>query len=454
MIKTPKLRFKEFSGDWEIKKLNDIADIIDGDRGVNYPKESDFYDSEYCLFLNAKNVTKNGFNFDDKKFITKEKDNALRKGKLNEEDIILTTRGTVGNIAYFNKNIDYKNMRINSGMVILRSKTILPEYLYSYLKSYYFEKQVKQVCFGSAQPQLTVSGINNFRIAKTTKEEQEKIASFFSLIDDKISLQGEKVEALKDYKKGMMQKIFSRELRFKDDDGRDYPSFFSLIDDKISLQGEKVEALKDYKKGMMQKIFSRELRFKDDDGRDYPEWEITTMEKVADLEKGFTPDTKNEKNWIGNIPWLSIADMKQGKYLTDVSKYISDKALGNKQLVAEGTLIMSFKLTLGRLAIVNRPMITNEAICHFYWKYNNINTEYMYYYLSTVNIASFGCRAAKGITLNNDSLNSIVVKLPVINEQMKISNLLKNIDNKIEKEQEKLDSLNEYKKGLLQQMFV
>ncbi len=407
MIKTPKLRFKEFSGDWEIKKLNDIADIIDGDRGVNYPKESDFYDSEYCLFLNAKNVTKNGFNFDDKKFITKEKDNALRKGKLNEEDIILTTRGTVGNIAYFNKNIDYKNMRINSGMVILRSKTILPEYLYSYLKSYYFEKQVKQVCFGSAQPQLTVSGINNFRIAKTTKEEQEKIASFFSLIDD-----------------------------------------------KISLQGEKVEALKDYKKGMMQKIFSRELRFKDDDGRDYPEWEITTMEKVADLEKGFTPDTKNEKNWIGNIPWLSIADMKQGKYLTDVSKYISDKALGNKQLVAEGTLIMSFKLTLGRLAIVNRPMITNEAICHFYWKYNNINTEYMYYYLSTVNIASFGCRAAKGITLNNDSLNSIVVKLPVINEQMKISNLLKNIDNKIEKEQEKLDSLNEYKKGLLQQMFV
>lgn len=407
MSKTPKLRFKEFGGDWEIKKLNDIADIIDGDRGVNYPKESDFYDSEYCLFLNTKNVTKNGFNFDDKKFITKEKDNALRKGKLNEEDIILTTRGTVGNIAYFNKNIDYKNMRINSGMVILRSKTILPEYLYSYLKSYYFEKQVKQVCFGSAQPQLTVSGINNFRIAKTTKEEQEKIASFFSLIDD-----------------------------------------------KISLQGEKVEALKDYKKGMMQKIFSRELRFKDDDGRDYPEWEITTMEKVADLEKGFTPDTKNEKNWIGNIPWLSIADMKQGKYLTDVSKYISDKALGNKQLVAEGTLIMSFKLTLGRLAIVNRPMITNEAICHFYWKYNNINTEYMYYYLSTVNIASFGCRAAKGITLNNDSLNSIVVKLPVINEQMKISNLLKNIDNKIEKEQEKLDSLNEYKKGLLQQMFV
>ena len=91
---------------------------------------------------------------------------------------------------------------------------------------------------------------------------------------------------------------------------------------------------------------------------------------------------------------------------------------------------------------------------HFHWKYKNINTEYMYYYLSTVNIESFGCRAAKGITLNNDSLNSIVVKIPSISEQNKIANALIMLDGKIEKEQEKLDSLNEYKKGLLQQMFV
>ena len=146
--------------------------------------------------------------------------------------------------------------------------------------------------------------------------------------------------------------------------------------------------------------------------------------------------------------------MKQGKYISYVSKHISDEALGNKKLVPKGTLIMSFKLTLGRLGIVNREMMTNEAICHFYWKNKNINTEYMYYYLSTVNIESFGCRAAKGITLNNDSLNSIVVKLPVIDEQNKIADILMKIDNKIYKEQEKLDSLNEYKKGLLQQMFV
>lgn len=183
----------------------------------------------------------------------------------------------------------------------------------------------------------------------------------------------------------------------------------------------------------MQKIFSQELRFKDENGNEYPEWEISTIEKIANLEKGFTPDTKDEEGWIGDIPWLSIADMKQGKYVANVSKYISNKALGKKHLVPTGTLIMSFKLTIGRLAIVEEPLMTNEAICHFYWKNSNINTEYMYYYLNSVNVESFGCRAAKGITLNNDSLNSIVVKIPVIQEQKKISELLMSVDKKLKK---------------------
>lgn len=115
---------------------------------------------------------------------------------------------------------------------------------------------------------------------------------------------------------------------------------------------------------------------------------------------------------------------------------------------------MSFKLTLGRLAIIDVPMVTNEAICHFYWKNNNISTEYMYYYLNTVNIKSFGSCATKGITLNNDSLNSIRIYLPIFDEQIKIATVLSSLDEKIEREQKKLDSLTEYKKGLLQQMFV
>lgn len=82
-------------------------DFIDGDRGKNYPNGTDFSPTGYCLFLNAKNVTSNGFEFADTMFITKEKDSILRKGKLQRHDTVLTTRGTVGNVAYYNQRVPY-----------------------------------------------------------------------------------------------------------------------------------------------------------------------------------------------------------------------------------------------------------------------------------------------------------------------------------------------------------
>ncbi|HGK1393450.1 TPA: restriction endonuclease subunit S [Streptococcus pneumoniae] len=119
-----KSRFNEMFGENKIfESIDNLFDIIDGDRGKNYPKSDELFSEEYCLFLNTKNVTKNGFSFDTKQFITKTKDKLLRKGKLERYDIVLTTRGTVGNVAYYDELIKYKHLRINSGMVILRPKT-------------------------------------------------------------------------------------------------------------------------------------------------------------------------------------------------------------------------------------------------------------------------------------------------------------------------------------------
>ncbi len=392
MSKTPKLRFKEFSGDWEENELGNIVEIS---KGKYNPLKSE--ENYKCIELeNLSQETGQLLGY----FNSKEQQSI--KNKFNKGQVLF------GKLRPYLKKYwlaDFEGV-CSSEIWVLNGKSVSNNFIYRIIQTDKFNF-ISNISSGSKMPRADWNYMSEFPFFTPSIEEQEKIASLFSLIDD-----------------------------------------------KISLQGEKLKMLKDYKKGMMQKIFSRELRFKYDDGRDYPEWEVTTIENIANLEKGFTPDTKNEKNWIGDIPWLSIADMKQGKYISDVSKHISCEALGNKKLVAKGTLIMSFKLTLGRLAIVNRDIMTNEAICHFYWKYKNINTEYMYYYLSTVNIESFGCRAAKGITLNNDSLNSIVVKIPSISEQNKIANALIMLDGKIEREQEKLDSLNEYKKGLLQQMFV
>ena len=81
--------------------IGQLAEIIDGDRGKNYPKQGEFYPQGYCLFLNTGNVTKEGLTFEENQFITKEKDEALRKGKLKRGDIVYTTRGTVGNAGYY-----------------------------------------------------------------------------------------------------------------------------------------------------------------------------------------------------------------------------------------------------------------------------------------------------------------------------------------------------------------
>lgn len=132
-----KSRFVEMFGDPIVNSLNikekpmtEVCEIIDGDRGKNYPTADEFLDEGYCLFLNAKNVTSSGFNFDTCMFITKEKDEALRKGKLSRGDVVLTTRGTLGNLAFFTEEVPYEHIRINSGMVILRMKPDVVDEIY------------------------------------------------------------------------------------------------------------------------------------------------------------------------------------------------------------------------------------------------------------------------------------------------------------------------------------
>lgn len=164
-------------------------EIIDGDRGKNYPKNNELTNSGYCLFLSAANVTKNGLQFSNNSFITKEKDALLRKGKLMPQDIVLTTRGTVGNVGFYSDDVPYPNMRINSGMVIIRpGEDFDTMFLYQYLRSCYFRAQITQFQSGSAQPQLPISTLQKMKVIKPDIAAQHRIASILSSLDRKIEL--------------------------------------------------------------------------------------------------------------------------------------------------------------------------------------------------------------------------------------------------------------------------
>lgn len=163
-------------------------EIIDGDRGKNYPNQSQLHEEGYCLFLSATNVTKDGFVFDSCQFVTQEKHEVLRKGTVDRGDVVLTTRGTLGNVGFYSENIPFPHVRINSGMVTIKSDLheLLPAYVYYYLKSDLFQSQVRALQSGAAQPQLPIRDIKKIKFNYPDLPTQERIAAILSAYDDLI----------------------------------------------------------------------------------------------------------------------------------------------------------------------------------------------------------------------------------------------------------------------------
>ena len=192
---------------YQIKTIcNAPIELIDGDRGKNYPKQRDFSSSGYCLFLNAGNVTKSGLDFHECAFISEENDSLLGKGKLRRGDIIVTTRGTLGNIGYYDKSAPYDKVRINSGMIILRpiESELEAAFLYCYLRSALFQSQVTKLSSGSAQPQLPIRDFRNIEIPLPPLPEQRRIAHILGTLDDRIENNRKTVKTLE----AMAQAIF------------------------------------------------------------------------------------------------------------------------------------------------------------------------------------------------------------------------------------------------------
>lgn len=210
--KVPEIRFKCFTEDWEQRKLIDFVDVLDGDRGKNYPTSDDFDISGHTLFLNASNVTNDGFLFQDNQFITEEKSNSMGNGKLEEDDIVVTSRGSLGHIAWYNADISsfVPYARINSGMLILRNKKeVETEYLYHFMKSSKGQSQISFISFGSAQPQLTKKGVEDLEVILPIKrDEQVQLGHYFSNLDHLITLHQRKCGELKNIKKFMLQNMF------------------------------------------------------------------------------------------------------------------------------------------------------------------------------------------------------------------------------------------------------
>ncbi|RNC76738.1 hypothetical protein DA717_14235, partial [Piscirickettsiaceae bacterium NZ-RLO2] len=201
------------SSTWPLLKIKDYPiQIIDGDGGSNYPNKSELLKSGYCLFLNTGNVTKTGFDFSSCAFIDKEKHSVLRKGTLSRFDTILTTRGTIGNVAFYSSSVVLDNIRINSGMLILRPdpKYLLPEFFYQLMRSEVFQKQAELFMYGAAQPQLPITTLKHISLPLPQLDTQKKISVILSAYDNLIENNLERIKLLEEMAKITYEEWFVR----------------------------------------------------------------------------------------------------------------------------------------------------------------------------------------------------------------------------------------------------
>ena len=183
--------------------------------------------------------------------------------------------------------------------------------------------------------------------------------------------------------------------------------------------------------------------------------EYVKLGEIADLEMGKTPARNNSRYWNGNNTWVSISDLKE-KYIVESKEKITDTAVSDTKIkeVPENTVIMSFKLSIGKKAITTKKLYTNEAIIALNIKdKTKVDVEYLYYALENVDFLRYTDKAAKGKTLNKEKLKKIKIPICSIKKQKEIVENLNIINVVINKQKEQLKNINELYKSLFYEMF-
>ena len=401
MKKTPKLRFKEFSGDWESKKLEELGKFF---KGSTLSKANLSKEGKPCI-LYGELYTRYG---EVIKNVTSKTD--LNKNNLvigNKNDVLIPSSGESAMDIATASCLQQDNVILGGDLNVFRS-TKLNGIFTSYQLNNSKRYEIAKLAQGASVVHVYNNQLSKLKLNVPSKKEQEKISSLFTLIDD-----------------------------------------------KISLQREKVRELKHYKKGIIQKIFNRELMFKNDEGRGYPEWEEGKVKDII-TEHLYPIDKPSDSYWR-----LGLRSHGKGtfhEFVNDPSKISMDKLyvvkknmlIVNITFAWEHAIAITDVLDEGKLVSHRFPTYDfNENALYDFYKYYILLPKFKYCLLN----ASPG-GAGRNRVLNKKQFLEINVPIPCIEEQNKISKILNQLDIKINKEQEKLDSLNEYKKGLLQQMFI
>ncbi|GAA0722250.1 hypothetical protein GCM10009430_24470 [Aquimarina litoralis] len=411
----PKLRFPEFNDNWEKRKLSDFLSFKNG---INANKED--YGRGY-KFINILDIINNDYLIYNKIVgqvnISKE---IFDKNIVEYGDILFQrsseTREEVGQS---NVYLD-KSQNVTFGGFVIRGKRINdynPMYMNFLLKTDKARKEMIAKSGGSTRYNIGQETLKGVQIHMTGfSQEQQKIASFLSTIETKIQQLQRKKELLVQYKKGVMQQVFSQQIRFK-------PAL-------SEVEGE-------------------------DDGSEYPKWEEKRFGDIGKFIGGGTPSSDIESYWNGNVPWISSSDLDENSInKISITRHITNIAIEKSatKIIPKGSLVIVSRVGVGKFAVAPENLCTSQDFTNLI---SDQNTIFLAYYLSHFKSLLFRlCQGTSIKGFTGKDLGTLKIGLPIIQEQQKIADFLSAIDDKIDKTVAQIEITQRFKKGLLQQMFV
>jgi type I restriction enzyme S subunit len=416
MSNVPQLRFMEFVGSWEVLRVSDILTLL-----TDFEANGSFADvksnvsitdgSGYAWYVRATDL-ENKSALSEVKFVDQHSYEFLKKTKLHGAELLVAKRGEIGKVYFFSPmNVVKATLAPNLYLLKLNEKAI-PYFVYSYFIGEVGNKKLRRINASSTIGALYKDDVKAIKVVMPGLREQQKIAGFLSAVDT-----------------------------------------------KIEQLTQKQALLMQYKKGVMQKLFSQEIRFKADDGSEFPEWADKSLRDVCDLVNGFAFKSSSYTN-SGGYKIVTISNVQSGSINMQSVKLIEEIPLGvtRDQHLKLNDLLISMTGNVGRVARVTEEncllnqrvgkLVPNSSVASgFLFEVLNQKS----FIQTMVELAQGGAQPNIG---KNDILSFHLRIPPSIDEQQKIANVLSSISKKVDSVRRQINSTKTFKKGLLQQMFV
>lgn len=410
VVNVPELRFPEFDGDWEEKKLKDISNK--GMYGIGASATE--FDGEN-VYVRITDINESSRKINNDKLTSPDK--LDKKYLLNENDVLFARTGASTGKTYIHKHYDRDKNYYFAGFLIKFEfkNNYLANFIFQNTLTKRFENWVSVMSVRSGQPGINSEEYGKLKMMFPSKVEQNKIGAFFSKLDQ-----------------------------------------------QIELEEKKLAKLEEQKKGYMQKLFSQELRFKDENGDDYPEWMETSIRNIFDNKGGTALEKEFDNNGTHKV--ISIGSYSMNSTYNEQNLRINKNDFTEKYLLNEGDLAMVLNDKTKEGNIIGRSIYIDEDDKYIYNQrterlipVTGNNHKFLWYLMNSEQFRKKIKQMMQGATqvyINYNSIKDLSIYLPILEEQNKIENFLGDIFNIIKNQSDKVELLKRRKKGFLQKMFV